>query len=127
MGSELTLTGLRTCCWSLHDAGQQQNPCDTDTLECMFVLRTSSPQHFLTEAKPHISCWKAAEVYLKSIETVMLHYITSVSSCSQMHSVPAVPTFLCLWKTMLTIGMLYLFSPEGPSQQGLVIYSKLFI
>lgn len=52
----------------------------------------------------------AAAGYLKYIEIIMSHYITSVNAqYSQMHSVPAVGTCLCLWKGMLAVGLQALY------------------
>lgn len=42
------------------------------------------------------ACWKDSAGYLKTIETILLHCLTSVGSCSLMHMWPAATTCLCL-------------------------------
>lgn len=57
----------------------------------------------------------------------MLHFITSVSSCSQMNTVPAVTTCFCLHEAMLAVGLLDFYLAEGPCQVGLLICSKTVV
>lgn len=57
----------------------------------------------------------------------MLHYITSVRSCSQMNSVPAVTTCFCLREAMLAVGLLDFYLAEGPCQLGLAVRSEIVV
>lgn len=79
--------------------------CSLDLITKVFFMAlnaftvTHLPIHFLIGAK-------AAAGYLKSIETVTLYYITSMCSCSQIHSAPAVATCLWLQRDTLSVRLL---------------------